>query len=207
MRILNELETAPIPIEEEEQRHNRRLLAGVLCALILTGLVVAGYLFLRKRHGGEVASSVPAASVKLPPKVEVFVDQAMPKDKDTVLGGTVHNISKDTLGNLGVELELKRRGGGNVLETRVVLLDDPNLLPDASGHYSLVLSAKDYLTAKFLGVVAGDKHEPVPYKTRDGRERPTPTPVPDKTIIVNRPGGRARDGGFLNSPDKPERVP
>ena len=42
MQILNQLETEPIPIEEEEKRHARRLLVGVLCALILTGSVLGG---------------------------------------------------------------------------------------------------------------------------------------------------------------------
>ena len=57
MQILNQLETEPIPIEEEEKRHMRRLLVGVLCALILTGSVLGGYLFLRKRHERQVAAA------------------------------------------------------------------------------------------------------------------------------------------------------
>ena len=43
MQILNQLETEPIPIEEEEKRHGRRLLIGLLCALLLTGTVLGGY--------------------------------------------------------------------------------------------------------------------------------------------------------------------
>jgi len=40
MQILNQLETQPIPIEEEEKRHSRRLLVGLTCALLLTGTVL-----------------------------------------------------------------------------------------------------------------------------------------------------------------------
>lgn len=205
MRILNELETAPMPFEEEERRHTRRLLIGLLCALLLAGLLFTIILVLRKRHGRELASEAASATnVKLPPKVEVYVDGAMPKDKDTILGGTVHNISKEAIQNLAVELELKRRGGGG-LERKTVPLDEPNLLPDAVGHYSLVESAKDYTTAKFLGVVAGEKREAVPYKTFPGVPRPMATPVPDKTIVTKRPAPSG--GDFGNTPDRPVRVP
>ncbi|HBB96620.1 MAG TPA: hypothetical protein DC054_14645, partial [Blastocatellia bacterium] len=64
MQILNQLETEPIPIEEEEQRHTRRLLVGFLCALILTGSVLGGYLFLRKRHEGQVAAAAAAEKIE-----------------------------------------------------------------------------------------------------------------------------------------------
>ncbi|MDX6559613.1 MAG: hypothetical protein QOF72_2662, partial [Blastocatellia bacterium] len=34
MQILNQLEAEPISFEEDEKRHGRRLLIGVLCALL-----------------------------------------------------------------------------------------------------------------------------------------------------------------------------
>jgi hypothetical protein len=105
MQILNQLETEPIPIEEEERRHTRRLLIGILCALVLTGSVLGGYLFLRKRHERQVAAAAAAEKVeKATPKVEVLVDEATTEGKKSLLGGTVHNISNESLRNVAVEL-------------------------------------------------------------------------------------------------------
>src|SRR5437870_2758358 len=145
MQTLNELETAPIPFEEEEHRHTRRLLVGVLCALIITGILLGGYLYIRKRNDGEVAR-VAAANEKpkaLPAKIEIFVDDAMLKDKDTVLGGTLHNISNEAFHNVSVELLLRRRAGAGV-ETRAVPANPSDLSPDGVARYSLTVSAKDY---------------------------------------------------------------
>ena len=216
MQILKELETAPLPIEEEERRHTRRLVAGVLCALVLAGLLLGGYLYVRKRLGGTSSSAADAkAKVAAPPRVEIFVDEATLRDKDTLLGGTVHNISNETYRNLVVELQLKRRlvlekgkfveppGGG--VETRAVPLDVPELAPGASGRYAITLSAKDYITASLVRVVAGDNRAEVPFKTLPGAPRPLETPIPGKTIIVKRPVPRGEQ--FINSPDKPERIP
>ena len=112
MQILNQLETEPIPIEEEEQRHTRRLLVGILCALILTGSVLGGYLYLRKRHERQVAAATAADKIeKEKPKVEVLVDEATSDGRKSVLGGTIHNISNETLRNVAVELQLRRRTG------------------------------------------------------------------------------------------------
>src|SRR6185295_16218167 len=117
MQILNQLETEPIPIEEEEKRHGRRLLVGFLCALILTGTVLGGYLYLRKRHERQVAAAALVENKKKAPKVEVFVDDATVNGKTTVLSGTLHNISTESLPNLAVELQLRKRLGSGI-ETR-----------------------------------------------------------------------------------------
>src|SRR4051794_2953529 len=108
MQILSQSETE-IPIEDEEKRHGRRLLIGVLCALILTGSVFGGYLFLRKRHERQVAAAAAVEVKKKAPKVQVFVDDATVNGRTTVLSGTVHNISGELLRNLSVELQLRKR--------------------------------------------------------------------------------------------------
>src|SRR5580765_3159296 len=94
---LNQPDTEPIVFEEEEeQRHMRRLLVGVLCALIVTGSVFGGYLYLRKRHERQVAAAVAAETAqKAAPKVQVFVDDAMINGKTSLLGGTIQNISNE----------------------------------------------------------------------------------------------------------------
>src|ERR1700737_1967035 len=88
MQILNQLEAEPLPIEEEEKRHTRRLLIGVFCAVLLTAVVLSGYLWLRKRHERQLAAAVAVENQKKIPKVEVFVDDSTVEGKRAFLGGT-----------------------------------------------------------------------------------------------------------------------
>jgi len=206
MQILNQLETEPLPIEEEEQRHTRRLLVGVLCALILTGSVLGGYLFLRKRHERQVAVAAAAEKIeKEKPKVEVLVDEATIDGKKSVLGGTIHNISNETLRNVAVELQLRRRTGSTV-ETRVVMPQATELAADAKTRYSVELPVQDYSSATFSRVLAGDAHRAIAFKALPGAERPPlPATAASKTIIVSRPAPRGEQ--FLNTEKNPARVP
>lgn len=205
MQILNQLETEPIPIEEEEKRHTRRLLVGILCALLLTGTVLAGYLYLLKRHERQVAAAAELEkSKKAAPKVEVFVDDTTPNGKKTLLSGTIHNISNELLHNIAVELQLRRRVGGGV-ETRAVTPESTELAPDARTRYSVEVLTQDYITATFLGVVAGDNRAEIPFKAMPGAPRPPMEAPASKTVIVNRPAPRKDE--FINTPKNPGRVP
>jgi|SRR6266478_727325 len=205
MQILNQLETEPIPIEEEEQRHTRRLIIGFLCALILTGSVLGGYLYLRKRHEGQVAAAAAVEKIeKERPRVEVLVDEATIDGKKSLLSGTIHNISNETLRNVAVELQLRRRTGSTV-ETRVVMPQVTELAADAKTRYSLEVSVQDYSSATFSRVLAGDTHLAIAFKALPGAERP-PLPAPaSKTIVVSRPAPRSDE--FLNTEKNPGRVP
>lgn len=204
MQTLSQLFDDSLPMEEE-RRHGRRLVVGVLCALILTGGLFGGYMFLRKRHEQRVAAAAEAARTKaLKPRVEVFVDEPTMDGKKTLLGGTIHNISDETLRNLAVELELRRRVGGG-LETKVIAPEQTELAPDTTARYSLELLVSDYVTSRLARIVAGDNRAAVPFKARPGVPRP-PLPAPSgKTVIVNRPAPRGDE--FLNTPNNPGRVP
>jgi hypothetical protein len=192
-------------VEEEEKRHGRRLVVGILCALLLTGGLFGGYMFLRKRHEQQLAAAAEAAKTKaLTPRVEVFVDEATQDGKKSLLGGTLHNISNETLRNLAVELELRRRTTGG-LETKSIPPEQTELAPDAKARYSLELQVSDYVTARLVRIVAGDNRAAVPFKARAGVPRP-PLPAPSgKTVIVNRPAPRGEQ--FINTPNTPGRVP
>lgn len=205
MQTLNQLETEPLPIEEEEQRHTRRLLVGVLCALVLTGSVLGGYLYLVKRHERQMAAAVAAEKVeKEKAKVEVAVDEATTQGKKSVLSGTIHNISNQTLSNVAVELQLRRRAGGGT-EVRVVTPESSELAPDARTQYRLELPVQDYVSATFSRVLTGDAHVAIAFKAVPGAERPPLPSPPARTIVVGRPA--PRDGEFLNSEKNPARVP
>jgi hypothetical protein len=204
MQILNQLETEPIPIEEEEKRHSRRLLVGVVCALLLTGSVFGGYLYLRKRHERQMAAVLEVENKKKAPKVEVFVDEATVNGKTTVLSGTIHNISSESLHNLAVELQLRRRAG-NGIETRVVVPDITEMAPDSKGRYRLEVSVQDYVSSTFLGVIGGDNRGEIAFKALPGAARPPLETPAAKSIIVNRPAPRGEQ--FINTPNTPGRVP
>jgi hypothetical protein len=205
MNILNQLETQPIPIDEEEKRRTQRLLVGVLCAILLTGAVLGGYMALRKRHERQVAAAAEAEVKRKAPKVEVFVDDALVNGKTTTLGGTVHNISSENLQNIAVELQLRRRVGAG-LDTRVVEPETTDLAPDSRAHYSIQVATEDYISATFSRVVAGADRAAVPYKALPGNPRPPMDAPPSKTIIVDKrkPG---KGDEFINTPNNPGRVP
>jgi hypothetical protein len=205
MDILNDLETQPIPFEEEEKRHTRRLLVGLVCALLITGLVLGGYLFLRKRHERQVAGSEALEVKKNAPKVEVLVDDAVVKGKTSTLSGTVHNISPDTLENIAVELALRRRVGSGI-ETRVVPTDAAVLPPDGRARYSLEVATQDYSTSTFMRVIGGNDRSPVAFKAIPGNAAPPMESPASKTVIVDKPSSGKRDE-FINTPNNPGRVP
>lgn len=206
MQTLNQLETEPLPIEEEERRHTRRLLVGMLCALLLTGSVCGGYLYLRKRHERQVAATVAAEKVeKEKAKVEVAVDEARTEGKKSILGGTIHNISNETLHNLAVELQLRRRIGG-ATEARIVVPESSELAPEATTHYRVELPAQDYGSATFSRVVTSDTHLAIAYRAMPGAARPPLPPVPGgKVVVVPRP--TPKNGEFINTEQNPGKVP
>ena len=194
------------PFEEiEERSHGRRLLVGILCALLLTGAIFGGYLFLRKRHERQLAAAAAATRTKaLAPRVEVFVDDPTMDGKKTLLGGTLHNISGEALRNLSVELELRQRKGGG-LETRTIAPEQTELPPDAKARYGVELQVSDYSSARLVRIVGGDNHAAVPFKALPGTPRPPMESPAAKTVIVNRPGSRGEE--FINTPNNPGRVP
>jgi hypothetical protein len=206
MNILNQLETQPIPIDDEEKRRTQRLLIGVLCAVLLTAAILGGYMALRKRHERQVAAAAEAEVKRKAPKVEVFVDDALVNGKSTTLGGTVHNISTETFQNIAVELQLRRRVGSG-LDTRVVQPEMTDLAPDARVHYSIQVATEDYISATFSRVVGGADRAAVPFKALPGNPRPPLDAPASKTIIVEDKRKPGKGDEFINTPNNPGRVP
>ncbi len=205
MDILNQLETQPIPLEEEEKRHTRRLLVGLACALVLTGLFLGGYLFLRNRHERQLAAAQAVEVRKSTPKVEVLVDDPVVKGKTTTLSGTVRNISSETLYNLAVELQLRRRAGSGV-ETKTIATDTAELPPDGRARYSVEVPTQDYSTSTFAEVVSGQDRTALAFKAMPGNAAPPMESPQPRTVIVDKPSSGKRDE-FINTPNNPGRVP
>jgi len=205
MQTLSQLHEDSLPLEEEERSHGRRLVVGILCALLFTGALFGGYMFLRKRHAQQLAATVEAARTKaLAPRVEVFVDDPTLDGKKAMLGGMLHNISNESLRNLSVELELRRRTSGG-LEKKLITPEEAELAPDAKARYGVELLVSDYISARLVRIVAGDNRSEVPFKARQGTPRPPMEAPAGKTVIVNRPAPRGEQ--FINTPNNPGRVP
>lgn len=201
------IESSQPELYTEPKRSAGSMFLAALAALVVTGLVFAGYTLLRKRHAEvsrSLASSTAPATVPVnqEPKALVIVDEAMLQGGMTTIGGAVRNTSTEKLQDLSVELELKRRKDATT-EIKSIPLSPAVLEPQQEGRYALQLKSQDYSSARLSGLTTGAKTRLV-YSTAQGQKRPLER-LDQKTIVV---GKRPSKGGeFLNSPDNPTRVP
>jgi hypothetical protein len=190
----------------EPKSSNGIKLIGAIAALLVTVSVLVGYAYLRKRHADNTRASIAqaeSAKAQPIPKALVLVDEALLQGNKTVVGGTVKNTSAETLRQVTVNLELKRRSDATT-EKRDLTLTPAELEPGQEGRYLLELKAADYGSARLVGLSAGPASAPIVYTSASGRKRPLER-LESKPIIVGRPP--AKPGEFLNSPDNPARVP
>ena len=182
-------------------------LIAAISALVVTIAVLVGYTYLRRRHAinaGAPASTAQALSEpKKSPKALILVDEALLQGNKTIVGGTVKNTSAERLDQVAVELELKRRKGGQT-EKRLVELQPAQLEPGQEGRYALEVKNQEYGSARLVGLTVGPDSRLVAYTSGPGQKRPLER-LEGKTIIVERT--QAKRGDFLNSPDNPARVP
>jgi hypothetical protein len=204
--------TGPENFDERGGRSPLVMVIAIISALAVTGGLFAGYMFLKKRHADQVnaqrqAETPPASKPAAPPVLQVYVDDAMLKGSQTIIGGTLVNISQEPISNLSVELELRARKGGNV-ETRAVSVEPQNLAPNQQGRYSLKLATRDYSHARLLRIKSGSRADEVAFKSMPGAQRPPEVIKPEvKTTIVKQPPKRGNGEEFINTPDTPARVP
>jgi hypothetical protein len=193
-------------LEDRKGLGSSKLLAG-LCAFAITAILFSGYALLRKRHAERsVASVAPVQNTanvsKGPPKIHVLVDDPMLKAGETLIGGTVKNISSEELSDLSVELELRRRKDGSV-EQKSVPIEPSTLGPGNEGRYAVKLPAQHYGSVRLIGIRQSDANL-LTYTSGQGLRRPLEK-TESKTIMVQKPG--SRHGEFINTPDNPVRVP
>lgn len=185
-----------------------RLLA-LGCALLVTALLFGGYTVLRRRHAAESNSGSAAPVEKIsvpkgPAKVQILVDDPMLKAADTVIGGTVKNISEEILEDLSVQLELRRRKDGTI-EQKSVPLQQAKLAPGDESRYSLSLPSQEYSSVRLSGITKSGGQVLV-YTSGQGLRRP-PEKIESKTIVIQGSASRSRHEEFINTPDNPGRVP
>jgi hypothetical protein len=185
-----------------------KLLIGLGCALLITAFLVAGYAILRRRYtqpalaDARAKAAAPGSVTQAngPVRAEIYVDDALLKADQTIIAGTVKNISADNLNGLSVDLELKRRKDGKAERTLAHVVPD-QLAPQQSGRYSLEVRSTDYVGVRLVGL-KGDATL-IAYTSLPGQKR-SPEKPESKTIIVSRPPP-SKDA-FLNTPDNPGRV-
>ncbi len=200
------------PFHHEEaiaQQHdsNRRLLLGIVCAVAIAALLIAGYTYIRRSHAQRlIAENTPPpvteSGPKGPPLAHVVVDEPMIEKGFTVIGGVVKNTSNRELSGVSVVLELKRRKDGGVEEQALPV--SPSILqPQQEGSYSLKAPSQDFASIRLTGLRTDPQSTLIAYTSAQGKKRP-PERFEPRTIVVKRSG---RPGEFINSPDNPGRLP
>jgi hypothetical protein len=200
-----------IHLDTEARRSPVTLIAAVVCALAITAGLFAGYLYLRRRHAQnelarQQAQATPASKPTGPPLLQVYEDDALIKGSQAMIGGTVVNISSENMTDLTVELELHQRKGGNK-ETRSLPVTPKDLTPNQQGRYTISVLSRDYSYARLVRIKSSARPTEIVFKTAQGAQRPPEPPPQGKTVIVPRPAPRKGEEEFINTPDKPARVP
>lgn len=190
-----------------ERDSSRRKLLGVVCAVGITALLLAGYGYIRKYHAQRVLeNNTPPPIVDSGPKgpalAHVVIDEPTISKGVTTIGGVVKNISKQELTGLQIVIELRRRKDGG-LEESLLPVSPGQLQPDQEGTYSMKAPAQDFASIRLVGVKADPQLTLIAYNSSQGKKRP-PERLEPRVIVVKRAG---RPGEFLNSPDNPTRVP
>jgi hypothetical protein len=192
--------------DEEKRGTGAKLLAAAL-ALLLTGSLVFGYFYLKNRNERQLASQKSAQAARAavpPPEAQIFQDEVRLKGAQALVGGTVRNISGAALEDLSVEIELTRRAD-RATETRSVGVEPKNLAPGEDGKFSLLISPSEWAGTKVVRLRSGPRAAEVPFRPELGERRPAERAPTPKVVVVPRPRGKGDD--FINTPDKPIRIP
>jgi hypothetical protein len=183
-------------------------LGAAACALILTAALLGGYFFLRGRQVRELQAGQQAAEAARKsapsPKAQVFQDEVMLRGSKAVVGGSVRNISEETLEGLSVEIELKSRNG-QTTGTSSVGLQPASLRPGEEGRFAFQITPSDWSGTRVTRLLSAKAGAEVPFKPEMGAKRPPERAPAPKVIVVPRPKPKGDD--FLNTPDTPIRIP
>lgn len=173
---------------------------SIIVALFTVLGLASGFVYLRRKFVPSTATIEIRANAPRPLQIQIAEDELYLRKGQVVIGGTVRNISPDTLENLSLILELKNKSGQS--EARAIRLEPSTLTPAAEARYNLLLPAESLSGVRVMQVNQGELG--INFKMTDGNPRPLETPPPNKkTIIVERaPRSKAGDD-FINTPDNP----
>jgi hypothetical protein len=176
-------------------------------ALFLSALLLSASLVGCK--GGHSANENPfiAQTTKqktaTEPVLSVIENEPTLKGSQSVIGGSIRNVSGERLEDLFLELELTRRGDDSK-QVQLIPVAPASLAPGEEGLYAITLSNRDWAGSKILRVRSGSSEEGLAFISQPGAKRP-PERTPDgKIIIVRKP--RTEGDDFLNSPDDADPI-
>lgn len=198
-------------VEVEQRRRPTAIIITIACLLIAAIILAAYFIFYRETPPPPNAQGQgPAASTaSRSTEVQIFEDEPLLKDSQAVVGGRVRNISRESLSGLSLEIELKRRSGGNT-EMRSIKVEPNELAPGAEGKYSFTLPRQEFSGTTIKHLRSASRPDSIVFKTSPGARRPKEPPheQPTRTVIIEqRPSTRSKDDEFINTPDNPTRVP
>ena len=203
-----ENESDPLPFgEEREGRSLKTTIIAIICALALTGGLLAGYFALRRQYsallGTPAAARPEAESAPVVVEAQIYADDVLLRGSQAVIGGRVENISAGRLEGLSLEIELVARSGAT--ERRTLEVSPRNLAPGETGRYALTIPARDWSSVQLVRLRSSAREPEVVFNSAPGARRPAEAPAGDTTRIIERPA--QNNNGFLNSPDNPVTVP
>jgi len=143
-------------LSRQKESTKSKVLA-VVCAVVLTAVLLAGYALVRKYHAMQVAANTPPPSPESTPKgpalAHVVVDEPTLEKSMTTVGGVVKNISGQQLSGLSVTLEFRRRKDGKIEQT-LLRVTPARLQPGEEGSYAAKFSIDDFASVRLAGVQA-----------------------------------------------------
>ncbi len=177
------------------------------CAVAIAAILLGGYAYLRNRHVAGTVASLPKTENKVvvskgPAKVHVLIDDPLLKSGETLIGGSVENISSENLTGLVVQLELWRRKDG-IADQKTIVVEPSTLAPNQEGRYALKFPAQEYGSIRLIGVKQNESDLLV-HTSGEGQKRPLEK-TESKTVVVKKSGSSKDE--FLNTPDNPGRIP
>lgn len=190
----------------QQKETNRRLFLGIVCAVAVTALLVAGFVYVRRAYVQRMLAEnkpppVADTTPKGPPVAHVVVDEPTLEKGFTVIGGMVKNTSDRDLSDVFVIIEMRRRKDSGVEEVALPV-SPPVLEPQSEGVYSLKADAQDYASIRLAGLKAAPQSTAIVYSSSQGKKRP-PERFEPKVVVVKRSG---KPGEFINTPDNPGRI-
>ncbi len=141
------------------------------------------------------------------PQLEVLIDDAMLKKPYAIIGGTIHNISLETLSNVKIVIELKHRQDERIAINEIQV-KPANLAPGAQGSYSLSILSDEWKGSRLQKIYGGDPPTEITFTAKPGLQRPPERPNPIVRLVKSpqaKTGNRREE--FINTPDTPIRVP
>ncbi len=130
----------------------------------------------------------------------------MLKGSQAIIAGTVRNISGAPLENLIIELELKRRDGGET-ERRQLQVAPSSLEPGGEGRYSIMVPSREWISAHAVKLKSSTRSDEIAFKSEVGARRP-PERLPErreKVVVVPRPKPKKGDD-YLNTPETADPI-